>query len=100
MNIKDVNYTIGYRWVDNQVEVSIDLPDQTYSISAYDANICQVKNKTTGVRLHGLMLTESIVRFPNDVFSDDEDDVVMFYKGVEYDLTTLAKVASNDCRTP
>ena len=61
MTIKDVKYNNGYRWVDNQVEVAIDLPDQNYSISVYDANICQVKNKTTGARLHGLMFTESIV---------------------------------------
>ena len=84
MNIKDVKYNIGYRWVDNQVEVSIDLPDQTYSASSYDGNICRVRNRTTGARLHGLMLTESIVRYPNHVFSEDDDDVVMVHKGVEY----------------
>ena len=98
MNIKDVKYNIGYHWVDNQVEVSIDLPDSKYSAPAYDSNICKMKNYTAGTRLHGLMVTESVVRFPNHIFNDNADDVQVMYKGKEYPIHTLAKFPSNDAR--
>ena len=98
MNSKDAKYNIGYKWVDNQVEVSIDLPDMNYSASSYDANICKIKNHTTGSRLHSLLIMESIVRFPNHIYNDDSNIIKVMYKGREYFLHTLAQFASNDAR--
>ena len=72
MTIKDMKYNIGYKWVDNQVKVSIDLPDANYSASSYDANICKIKNHTTGSILHSLLITESIVHFPNHIYNDEQ----------------------------
>ena len=98
MNIKDIKYNIGYRWVDNQVEVSIDLPDCNFSARSYDGTICRLRKYTTGSRLHGLLINESIVRFPNHIFNDDNDDVRLTFKGKEYPLLTLVKFTSNDVR--
>ena len=97
MAIKDVKYNIGYRWVDNQVEISIDMPDQKFSASSFDNNNCHLRNSTTGSRLHGLLLTESVVRFPNHLYQDSDDDIVMMHKGKEYHLQSIAKFESNDC---
>ena len=76
MTIKDLKYNIGYRWIDNQVEISIDLPDQNFSASSFDNNICHLRNESSGSKLHGLLLTESVVRFPNHLFHDDSDTVI------------------------
>ena len=97
MSIKDVKYNIGYRWVDNQVEISIDMPDQNYSASSFDNNICHLRNETTGARLHGLLLPESVVRFPNHLYQDSEDKIMMMHKGREYCLQSIARYESNDC---
>ena len=83
--------------VDNQVEISIDLPDQTYSTSAFDNNICDLRNETTGARLHGLLLTESVVRFPNHLYQEAYDKIVMMHKGKEYSLQSIARYESNEC---
>ena len=98
MTIKDGKYNIGHNWVDNQVDVSIDLPDVNYSASSFHSNICKLRNHTTGSRLHGLLLHESLVRYPNHIYNDDDDDVRLTYKGIEYRLHTLAKVTSNDAK--
>ena len=97
MAIKDVKYNIGYRWVDNQVEISIDMPDQNCSASSFDNNSCHLRNSTTGSRLYGLLLTESVVRFPNHLYQDSDDETVMMHKGKEYHLQSIAKFESNDC---
>ena len=97
MSTKDVKYNIGYKWVDNQVEISIDLPDQNYSASSFDINICHLRNEMTGAKLHGLFLNESVVRFPNHLYQDSDDVIKMMYKGKDYCMQSTAKFESNDC---
>ena len=97
MAIKDVKYNIGYRCVDNQFEISIDMPDQKFSASSFDNSVCHLRNETTGSRLHGLLLTESVVRFPNHLYQDSEDVIKMMHTGKEYCLQSIARYESNDC---
>ena len=56
-----------------------------------------MKKETTGSRLHGLLLTESVVRFPNHLYQDSEDVIKMMHKGKEYHLQSIARYESNDC---
>ena len=79
------------------MEISIDMPDQNYSASSFDNNICHLRNEMTGARLHGLLLTESVVRFPNHRYQDLEDKIMMMRKGREYCLQSIARYESNDC---
>ena len=49
------------------------------------------------LKLHGLMLTESVVRFPNHLYQDDSDEVILSHRGVDYQIQMIVKFECNDC---